>query len=314
MQWDGWHDQTIVEDVYNDIETRIIASDPTIARVLRRLFSSRGKGVRPVITALVGKLVGGSWELLRTPAMVVEAVHIASLIHDDVVDESDMRRGETTLNVRYSEKASVLIGDFIFIKALSIARTIGESDAVDVIHHAVERMLEGEMREELTDDIIDEETYLHIIGNKTASLFAAAGELGVIVSGGTGEQRAMARELGESVGMAFQIIDDTLDFIGETDVMGKPRFADVMSGRFTLPVIHSLRRFGDDEIKKLFTDRKAAVSEIADLIGENGGIDYAFDRAREYSDKAQQIVRRLDSGQYGPEFERFFDLLMTRAS
>ncbi|MCD6308990.1 MAG: polyprenyl synthetase family protein [Candidatus Latescibacteria bacterium] len=314
MQRDSWDDQIIVEDVYKDIETRIIASDPTIDRVLKRLFSIRGKGVRPVITALVGKMVGGSWDILRTPAMVVEAVHISSLIHDDVVDESDMRRGETTIHVRYSEKASVLIGDLIFIKALNIARTIGEPAAVDVIHHAVERMLEGEMCEELTDDIIDEDAYLNIIGNKTASLFAAAGELGVIVSGGTGEQRSMARELGESIGMAFQIIDDTLDIIGDADVMGKPRFADVMSVRFTLPVIHSLGRFGGDEIKKNFADREAAVSEIADLIIENGGIDYAFDKARQYSEKARQIVRSLDSGQCGPEFERFFDLLMTRAS
>ena len=303
----------ITRDVYEDIRHSIISSDPVIDDIIRQIFAQRGKAMRPLFMALCGNLVEGTWETIRKPAMIVEAIHIASLIHDDVVDGSDLRRGKETLNARFSDKVSVLFGDYVFVKAFSIAHTICEPDVVRIIHRAVERMLEGEINEAISGKIIDEETYLKIIGNKTASLFAASGELGIICSGADGIERKWAGELGESVGTAFQIIDDTLDFTGETEVMGKPRFVDVMSGRITLPVIFSLKDLPHDEIEDIFADKDGSIEKITTLVRNNGGIEYSYEKALEYSNKAQNVLENFNNKEAISVFEEFFDMLLTRA-
>lgn len=305
-------DTDIIRDVYNDIGLNISSSEPVIDDILRHIFVQRGKGIRPVFMALVGKLVDGSWELLRKGAVVIEAIHNASLIHDDVVDESRLLRGIETLNVKYSDRISVLFGDFVFVKAISLAHTIDVPEAVHIIGGAVERMIEGEICESLTDEFIDEETYLRIIGNKTASLFAASGELAVLLSGIKGYKKDWARELGESVGMAFQIIDDTLDFNGETDIMGKPIFMDVMSGSITLPVIHSLRKLPSNEIEAIFADKENSLKRIKALVRRNGGIEYGGEKACEYLKNAREIIERFEKKEISAVFDGFFDMLMTR--
>jgi len=302
----------IASDVYDDIRHNIIASEPVIDDILRQLFTQQGKAIRPLFMALVGNLVGGSWETLRKAAMVVEAVHIASLIHDDVIDDSEMRRGEATLNVLFSEKTSVLFGDYIFIKALSAAQTMENKKATNIIYRAVERMLEGEIRETLTDTFIDEETYLRIIADKTASLFAASGDLAVLLSGYDGIERKWARELGESIGMAYQIIDDTLDFTGDTAVMGKPRFVDVMSGRMTLPLIYSSRHLSPGEKQNAITGENESLEKIASLVRSNGGIEYASNKAREYLENAKVILKYFETDTDRSAFDDLFKMLMIR--
>lgn len=313
MKWKNTLIYDITADVYRDIKDTIIASEPIIDEELRQIFAQSGKGIRPLFTALAGGLVGGTWDDLRKAAMIIEAVHIASLIHDDVVDGSNLRRGKATLNARFSDKTSVLFGDYIFTKALSEAHTIGNPEALRIIYEAVERMIKGEIHESLRE-IIDEEAYLRIIGNKTASLFAASGELGIVLSGGNDIEKRWARELGESVGMAFQIIDDTLDFTGETEVMGKPRLADVISGRITLPVIHSFKSHTPGEIKELFSDKEGTVEKITALVISKGGIEYAYQKAREFLNNAQEILQKFNDTEAVSGFDDFFDMLMTRAS
>jgi len=301
--------------VYQDIKDRIIASEPVIDGILRQIFSQPGKVVRPVFMALVGELFGKPWNILRTPAMVVEAIHVASLIHDDVVDDSALRRGEATLNARFSDKTSVLFGDYIFVKALNVAHSSFDSESVEIIFSAVDRMIEGEISESLandTDELIDERTYLGIIGNKTASLFAASGELSAVYSGVGEKERELARELGESIGMAFQIIDDTLDFVGDTKVMGKPRFSGVNSERFTLPVIHALESFPSADVRNLFSGGDA-VEKLEELVKESDGIDYSYRKAREYSRKAREVLERFGNEDGFSLFESFFDTIMTRS-
>ncbi|MBT4485112.1 MAG: polyprenyl synthetase family protein [Candidatus Latescibacteria bacterium] len=302
----------IIRDVYNDIGSNMISSEPLVDDILRQIFVQRGKGIRPIFMALVGELVGGSWESLRKGAVVIETIHNASLIHDDVVDKSRLRRGVETLNIKFSNRISVLFGDFVFMKALSLAHTIDIPEAVHIINVAIERMIEGEISESLTNEFIDEETYLKIIGNKTASLFAASGELAVLLSGVDGYKKDLARELGESVGMAFQIIDDTLDYNGETDVMGKPQFMDVISGNITLPVIHSLKRLPSDEVEALFANKKDSVNRITALVKRNDGIEYASEKAGEYVQNAREIIDRFEEKKTSAVFDEFFDMLMTR--
>jgi len=302
----------IARDVYRDIQTIVCADEPVIDRVLRDILSRRGKAVRPVLMALLGDLVGTPWEKLRKAAMVVEAVHLASLIHDDVVDGSHLRRGEATLNVQYSDKTSVLFGDYIFMKALNEGHELGNPEAYRVIGRAVERMIRGEIREEIIDGIIDEESYLMTIADKTASLFAASCELAVIMSGMSGPEAEWAAEFGESIGMAFQIIDDTLDFNGDAEVMGKPQFVDLKSERFTLPVIHALKDLSPSDILAMYADKNSAVRKVTALVRRNGGIDYAYQRAREYATHAREILRRFDNDDATAMFDDFFDMLMTR--
>ena len=302
----------IIRDVYSDMRVELLSSDPELDNILTRIFSQHGKGIRPCFMTLVAKLVGGSWDSLRRAAMVIEAIHLSSLLHDDVVDGSELRRGVATMNAQHSNKVSVLLGDHIFISALKIASELENSEAINIIHKAVKRMIEGEIRDTLNNEIIDENTYIRIIGDKTASLFAASGELGIILSGTDGSERVWARELGESLGTAFQIIDDTLDYNGNREVMGKPKYMDVMSGNITLPLIYTLRKKTPCEIKKIFSEQEGSVGKISEIVRLNGGIEYAYKRARDYSEKARDILSRFDNKNTLSVFDSFFNALMGR--
>ena len=302
----------IVRDVYNDIRIKLLSSDPILNKILKQIFTQRGKGIRSVFMALVAELVGGSWESLRKAALVIEAVHLASLLHDDVVDGSELRRGVATLNAGYSDKISVLFGDHIFVNALTIADEIENHEAVSIIHKAVKLMVEGEICDTLREKIVDEDTYIKIISDKTASLFAGSGELGIILSGVDGIERIWARELGESIGIAFQIIDDTLDYNGNKEMMGKPVFMDVMSGNMTLPLIHSLRGMTFEEKKDIIIDNKVSVEKLSELVRKNNGIEYAYKVVHDYSERAREILARFDNKKIYPVFDSFIDIMMVR--
>lgn len=312
MEFDEKYYHDIVRDVYKDMRFEFLSSDPILDKILSQIFTQQGKGIRPIFMALVAELVGGSWESLRKAALVIESIHLASLLHDDVVDGSEMRRGVATLNARHSDKISVLFGDHIFVTALMITDEIENPEVVSIIHKALKRMIQGEIRDTLSEKIIDEDTYIKIISDKTASLFAASGELGVILSGIDGIERIWARELGESLGIAFQIIDDTLDYNGSREIMGKPIFMDVMSGNMTLPLIHSLRGMTFEEKKEIIVERKGSTEKLSELVRTNNGIEYAYEIVRDYSEKAREILARFDNKKVHPVFNSFFDLLMER--
>ncbi len=300
----------IAGDVYASLKAEFRSEDSAIDEILADIFSRHGKVIRPFFMDLIGSLLGGNWQSMKKAAVVIEAVHVASLIHDDVVDSSSLRRGKVTLNARYTDKMSVLFGDLVFLKALEMSNSIDDIRAPKVINRAVERMISGEISEEFSDINIDEATYLKTISDKTASLFAASGELAAMLSGSDSQTVFLARELGECIGMAFQIVDDTLDFTGDTKVMGKPCHIDALSGSYTLPVIHVLSNMTNSEKEHLIESGSFA-DEIADTVRNNGGIEYAYKRAREYSEKARGIFMRL--GIHGEDaFDSFLERLVDR--
>lgn len=302
----------VVGDVYEAIRGGFVSDNPMLNVILEQIFSTPGKGARPLFMEMIARKNGGGWEPVRKAAMVVEAIHIASLLHDDVVDGSKMRRGETTLHTRYSDKVSVLFGDYVFMKALMIAHSIEDSEVVRVIQNAVERMTEGEIRDSLRIGPLDEDGYYKIIGDKTASLFAAAGEAGIILTGGGKGEREWARELGEAVGMAFQIIDDTLDFKGDAAVMGKPALMDLRGGFPTLPVIHALRGCDSDEVKRMLDGSERSEDRLLAVVRERGGLEYAHERAQEFLRRGREILGYFGDGDSGAEFDRFFEMIVGR--
>ena len=299
---------TIIDDVYADIDRKLVSSHEPVQNVLRRIVSWRGKGIRPVFMVLVGECFGGTWEDVRTAAVSVEAVHIASLIHDDIVDDSDLRRGEKTLNARYSSQTSVLFGDFVFIRALALADTIGDRRAQPIIFQAVERMVDGELAESMVGVDCSEETYFNIIADKTASFFGAAGELGAILTGADDDTCRNARKFGEQVGMAFQVVDDVLDLIGNTDETGKPRFMDIRSGRVTLPLIHAIQEMTPEERARLIRN----FDDAQDIVSLEASIDYSYAVAERFVANARESLAKFPVTANSTVFDEFFRMIMRR--
>lgn len=312
MEFDSKCSDDIIADVYSDLRSNFHSARFDLDTILAKIFSKRGKGIRPVFMCLMAKMAGGSWENVRKAAMIIEAIHLASLLHDDVLDGADIRRGDTTLNAQYSDKVSILFGDHIFVNAIIMTNQLRHTGAVSVIHNAVKRMVEGEICDTLKGDVITEDAYIRIIGDKTASLFAASGELGMILSGADDEKKVLARELGELLGTAFQIIDDTLDYNGDAEKMGKPTFLDVTSNTMTLPLIYSLRDMNADEIQLFLAENANSTENILELVKQNGGIEYANNRAREFSDKGREIMSRFKNKEAYDMFGHFFEMLMKR--
>lgn len=303
----------IVQDLYRDIVTMFRSPDESVNIALKYVLDQHGKGTRPVFMHLMTELAGGSWEKVKSAAMLVESIHVASLLHDDVLDESAIRRGVEALHVKYSDKVSVLSGDYIFMKALNLASQTCESDVTRLLFKAVERMTLGEIRDTIVPETVDEDTYLSIIADKTASLFSASGEIAVLMSGDS-DRRKAGREIGEKLGMAFQIIDDMLDYMGDETDMGKPGLQDAGTGRMTLPLIHALDGADEYLAHRLMRQSVLNPHELRDFVEERGGIEYALNTARDYTRRAHELIDMFDKEPAGAVLKSFIDRLLERCN
>lgn len=259
---------------------------PLITSVARHLLTARGKRIRPVFVFLAARATGNESEHLVDAALAIELIHTATLLHDDVVDESDIRRGVETVNARWNNLVSVLMGDYLFAKAFRIMVDTRTMELVAAICRATERVSVGELRqiEEISNYQLTEENYLDVIADKTASLFAVSCESGAILNGGNTRSRERLAVFGESIGTAFQITDDLLDLIGDRTVTGKDPGNDLLNGKVTLPLIHALRTARPEAGMKIVTAIKekpgeATFQTVRRFIEEHGGIDYAYERA-----------------------------------
>ncbi|MCX7736288.1 MAG: polyprenyl synthetase family protein, partial [Candidatus Kapabacteria bacterium] len=231
-------------------------------------------------------------------AAMVELLHTATLIHDDVVDEAKERRGIASINARWNNKIAVLIGDYLLAKGLLIAVENKEYGFLESLSRTVKRMSEGELLQiqKSKDYHIDEKTYYQIISNKTASLISTCCEIGAIATTNDVSIQQKMREFGELVGISFQIRDDIFDYSSKSSILGKPVGNDLKEKKITLPLIHSLSKVNGSEAKeiiKLIKEKKITkreISKVIDFVKANGGIEYAETRAREYIEKAQQIL------------------------
>ncbi len=265
--------------------------------IARYIIRQKGKKIRPLLVLLAAKVAGGVSERTYRGAVMVELLHTATLVHDDVVDNADKRRGFWSINKIFKNKVAVLMGDYLLSRGLLIAIQGKDFDFLDIITTTVKRMSEGELlqiRKTRKLDI-DEETYFRIISDKTASLLETCCQIGALSASSDEKYYEAMRKFGEYIGIAFQIRDDILDYEGNTSIIGKPVGGDIKEKKITLPLIYSLQQVPKNEaakIKKIIknVDKNGSVEEIIDFVKRNNGLNYASETASAYSKKAMSVL------------------------
>ena len=269
------------------------------------LVKNRGKRIRPILTLLCARLCDTPSKYSYKAAAMMELLHVATLIHDDIVDDAKMRRGKPSIKQVWKNKISVLMGDFILSKALINMVNLKNFDALDLISQTAEKLSAGEIMQiekSLTRNM-PKEVYYDMINQKTASLIAASCELGAITTTNDKSDRKSTFEYGNNLGMAFQIKDDLFDFLGSENETGKDSGGDVKKNMITLPLIFCLENATRSEKKKLKTlvgskkKSKSNLREINDLIAELGGFDYSKNKLQEFSDKAVAAIDNYDDSE-----------------
>lgn len=266
--------------------------------VTRYILRQKGKKIRPLLVLLSSKISGSVNERSYRGAVLVELLHTATLIHDDVVDNADKRRGIWSINALFKNKVSVLMGDYLLSKGLMIAVNGKDFDFLGVVSNAVKRMSEGELLQiQKTRKLdIDEETYFKVISDKTASLLETCCVIGAMSATDNPVHHEALRKFGHSIGISFQIRDDILDYEGTASLTGKPVGGDIKEKKITLPLIYSLRQVSERkaaEIRKLLKNgkNKDKVKHIVEFVRENNGIDYALQTAQRYSLEAKESLK-----------------------
>ena len=278
-----------------------------IPQIGRYIQQSGGKRIRPAVLLMAARLCGYTGDRAVLYASVVEFIHTATLVHDDIIDGSDWRRGQLAVHSRWGNDITVLLGDYLYIKSMALALTQDMLHVLRLLCDVTLQMIEGELYQ-LTkkgDVDITEEEHLEIIRRKTAYLFGGCAEIGGVLGDVPPEQREALREYGFNLGIAFQLVDDVLDLTGDWQVLGKPVASDLREGKLTLPVIYLLAR-SEDGIGNLVRDvvRDRAMSpeqwqRLSRALVDRGAIDYAFCKAESFAEKARRRLRA-----FPPSLER----------
>ena len=313
-----------IRDGMDEVEANIRAwsasPNPLIADLGSYLFQETGKRLRPALLLLSAKVSGYSGPNAPYLAAVVEIIHTASLIHDDIVDNSGTRRGRPSVHSVWGPNITVLLGDFLFIKSIGLALRTGDDRIIRLLADLSARMIEGELTEYAHggDLGIAESRYYEIIDMKTASLFTAASRIGGILGKLSPGPESDLAEAGRKLGMAFQIMDDLLDFDGDAGTIGKPVLSDLAEGRITLPLIHALNDGAGGSAERLagMVGRRdldaSARDEVLSILRGSGSLEYAQGKAREYVDGARALLARFPDSPERQALFRFADLVLER--
>ena len=271
--------------------------NPILNEALVHMRQRLGKMMRPILVILSARMVGRCTQEVLHAAVALEMLHTASLVHDDVVDESDRRRGQASVNARFGNKAAVLVGDYVLSMALEHAALTQSTRVVGLVAQLGQTLADGELLQlyNTQSDIIDEKSYYSVIRKKTASLFAACSQIGAILAGGSDDDVERLRQIGQITGTCFQLRDDIFDYDDKHDV-GKPAGNDMKEGKLTLPAIHAVLRGGDPEMKSLalkIRRQQASPSDIqrmVDYTRQQNGIAYAEWAMQEFQYMAAGLV------------------------
>jgi len=285
---------------YSSVSTKVILLDTIMEYIIKR----KGKQIRPMFIFLSAGTCGRISESTFHGATLIELLHQATLVHDDVVDDANLRRGFFSLNALWKNKIAVLVGDFLFSRGLLLSLQNKEYDQLELFSMAVKEMSEGELlqMEKSRGLNIAEADYLKIIKQKTASLFASCCAVGAKSAGATNEVVEKMKLFGEHIGMAFQIKDDLFDY-GETNI-GKPLGIDIKEKKMTLPLINALSRTTEKERRKIIkivkneSGKGSKINEVVRFVKESGGLDYATSKMNEYQNMATTILNEFPNSEY----------------
>ena len=295
-------------------------SDPLLHEVFVQISSRKGKMMRPVLTLLVTKLLGGTVDdkCLHTAA-TFEYLHTASLVHDDIVDESEQRRGDESVNYSYGNKVAVLVGDYLLSNALLCASKVGDVRLIGIVSKVAQALASGEILQldNISNQSIDESVYFDIINRKTASLFSAWAEAGAVIASAGQEIVEMMFQFGHGVGMCLQVRDDIFDY-GSNVSIGKPTGNDMKEGKLTLPLIYALNSAGNERMFSLAQKVKRGevvqeeIDELVHFTRLNGGIDYAAEVMNDFACKAKSILAAFPESDVRDSLMLYVDYVIQR--
>jgi octaprenyl-diphosphate synthase len=312
--------RTDLEKVEREIGLESVASVEAINYINQYLQAGGGKRLRPILVLLSGRMLGEPNPTLIRMAAVVEMIHTATLVHDDIIDLAKTRRGRPSINVVWGNHTSVLAGDWLYMQAFQVAVRERSFPVLDLLINLTQMMVEGELLqlERIGKSAVTEADYMELIDRKTASLFAACARLGAISAGAS---EAVEMQLGDyawNLGIAFQLVDDILDFTSREKILGKPVGNDLREGKVTLPLIYALETADPEERKLVETVLvdgnydQVPFSKIVHILNRHNGIERAQERAQAFTEKARSIIAAFPASPYQKALHSVTEMVTTR--
>lgn len=309
-----------LDKVEQRLEEYLSSDSPLIYQVAQYLLERKGKRLRPALVLLsFDRDNSSNTDKALDAAVVVELIHTATLLHDDVIDQSTTRRGKASVNYRWSNLVSVLMGDYLLAKSFKILVQTGLTPLLKAVSKATESISLGELLQiqERGNYNLTERVYLKIITDKTASLFSVACKSGAIARGVDEKTQYIYQRFGEDFGMSFQIIDDLLDLVGDKEKTGKELGNDLQEGKITLPLIYALANSEDgtrDKIMKILEDgyKPEHFSQMCSFVKKEGGVEYSLKRAQDFGNEALGLISELNPTEYKEALEKLVDFILTR--
>ena len=303
----------------NKFKKSLKTTVPLLDKIMHYIIKRKGKQMRPMFVFLCAKLFGETKESAYTAASLIELLHTATLVHDDVIDESNFRRGVFSINALWKNKISVLVGDFLLSRGLLLAVEKNEFELLKIVSHAVKDMSEGELLQiEKTRKLnITEEVYFEIIRKKTAALISACCAAGASSSETSRKNISQMKIFGEKVGIAFQIKDDLFDYT-QSPLIGKPTGLDIREKKMTLPLIHTLNQVNKKEksfiINTIKNDSKNSkkVEQIINLVKENKGLEFAENKMNEYYSESIKLLEKFDDNEAKDSLKKLVEFVVKR--
>lgn len=300
-------------------QSEVRHTNPLLRIALEHVTRRGGKLMRPTLLLLSAREVGEESEPVIHAAVALEMLHTASLVHDDVVDESDQRRGQRSVNALMDNKAAVLVGDYLLSTALKHAAQTGSSRMVERVAWLGQTLSDGELHQlaNISSEDLSEESYYEVIRKKTASLFAVCAEGGARLAGGTDREVERARQLGENIGICFQLRDDIFDYYDAE--VGKPTGNDMKEGKLTLPVLYTVSQPKAEEMRRLalkVRSGEASDAEIrclVDFTKQQGGIEYARRAMEEYRNRSFRLLEEYRNAEVAEALRLYVDFVVDRS-